>query len=177
MQTWHRMVIILSSLVMLALAVFFFGLLMGQDPVNLTPVVTVDEAMNLYKFIGFTIFFIFFLLLATAGLSTKKPLRTIIHDTDLGEVRIAFTAVEDLALRAVDKIRGVKEAQVTVEADSNGLSFNVEIVSNPDLSIPQLTMDIRNKLAEYITETVGIPVVNSTVTVTRITSESRARVE
>jgi len=177
MQTWYRLVIIFSSLIMLALAVIFFGLLMGQDPVNLAQVVAVGEEMNLYKLIGFLVFFIFFLLLAMAGLSTKKPLRAIIHDTDLGEVRIAFTAVEDLALRAVNKIRGVKEAVVTVEADSNGLSFQVEIVSSPDLSIPQLTMDIRNKLAEYITETVGIPVAGSTVTVTRITTESRARVE
>lgn len=177
MQASYRLVLIISSLVMLALAVFFFGLLMGQDPVGLAQVVTIDAEMNPYKLIGFSLFFIFFLLLAITGLSTRKSPRTVIHETELGEVRIAFTAVEGLALRAIQKIRGVKEATVVVEADSDGLRFDVEIVSSPDLNFPQLTSEIRNELAEYISDTVGIPVISSTVTVTKITTESRARVE
>lgn len=87
-------------------------------------------------------------------------------------MRIAFSAVESLALRAIDKIRGVKEATVSVEAESDGLRFAVEIVSSPDLNLPQLTSEIRSKLADYIHETVGIPVTGSTVTVTRVTTES-----
>jgi uncharacterized alkaline shock family protein YloU len=177
MQASYRLVLIISSLVMLALAIFFFGLLMGKDPAGLTEIITVGEEMNLYKLVGFTIFFILFLLLIMTGLSGKKSPRTVIHETEMGEVRIACTAVESLALRAIDKIRGVKEAAVVVEAESDGLRFEVEIVSNPDLNLPQLISEIRSKLADYIHETVGIPVIGSTVTVTKITTETRARVE
>ncbi len=67
MQASYRLALIISSLVMLALAVFFFGLLMGKDPAGLAEVVTVDEEMNLYKLIGFAIFFTLFLVLAVAG--------------------------------------------------------------------------------------------------------------
>ena len=177
MQASQRLMLIISSLVMLALAVFFFGLLMGKDPVGLAEIVTIDEEMNLYKLVSFALFFILFLVSAVAALSGKKSPRIVIHETELGQVRIASTAVESLALRAIDKIRGVKEATVVVEAENDGLRFNVEVVSNPDLNLPQLTSEIRSKLADYIHETMGIPVIDSTVTVTRIATESRPRVE
>lgn len=177
MQASYRLVLIIGSLVMLVLAMFFLGLLMGRDPVGLTEVITGGEEMSLYKLIGSATFFLLFLLMLMTALSGKKSPRTVIHETEMGEVRIAFSAVESLALRAIDKIRGVKEATVTVEAESDGLRFEVEVVSNPDLNLPQLTSEIRSKLADYIHETVGIPVTGSTVTVTKITTESRARVE
>lgn len=177
MRISYRLVIIFSSLVMLALSIIFFSLIMGQDPLGITQVISVDEGTKGYKLIGFLLFFILFLLLAMAGLHTKQPLRTIIHETAFGEVRVAFSAVQSLALRCVKKIRGVKEAEVDVQADVDGLNFNVEIVSHPDLSIPQLIQEIRVRLADYIRETVGIPVNNSTVTVVKVVTESRARVE
>ncbi len=177
MRTSYRLVLIIGSLVMLALAMFFLSLLMGSDPVGLTEVITGGEEMNLYRLIGFGLFVLLFLLLFLTGLSGETSPRTVIHETEMGEVRIAFSAVESLALRAIDKIRGVKEATVSVEAESDGLRFAVEIVSSPDLNLPQLTSEIRSKLADYIHETVGIPVTGSTVTVTRVTTESRARVE
>ncbi|NLY88038.1 MAG: alkaline shock response membrane anchor protein AmaP [Firmicutes bacterium] len=179
MRTSYRLVLIIGSLVMLVLAMFFLGLLMGRDPAGLTEVITGGEEMNIYKLIGFAIFFLLFLILFMTGLSGEKSPRIIIHETEMGQVRIAVTAVESLALRAIDKIRGVKEATVAVEAENEGLRFEVEIVSNPDpeRNLPQLTSEIRSKLADYIHETVGIPVIDSTVTVTKVTTESRARVE
>jgi|SRR5690554_547277 len=177
MKVSYRLVIILSSLLMLAIAIFFFGLIMGQDPLKIGEFLVAKEGTEGLKLLVFLVFFIFFLLLAMAGLHTKQPLRAVIHETALGEVRVAFSAVQALALRAVKKIRGVREADVDVQADADGLNFEVEIVCSPDLSIPQLVQEIRTKLAEYIRETVGIPVNNSTVTVTRIGAEPRARVE
>ena len=174
MQASYRLALIISSLVMLALAVFFFGLLMGKDPAGLAEVVTVDEEMNLYKLVGFAIFSSFFFLLIMTGLSGKKsPISLFTRRNGSGSP----VRQESLALRRRRWIRGVKEAAVVVEAESDGLRFEVEIVSNPDLNLPQLISEIRSKLADYIHETVGIPVIGSTVTVTKITTETRARVE
>ena len=177
MKISYRLVIIVSSLVMLALAIFFFGLLMGEDPLQISRIFAIEEGTKGYQFVGFLIFFLLFILLAMAGLHTKQPIRAIIHETALGEVRVAFSAVQALALRCVKRIRGVKEAEVAVQADMDGLLFGVEIVCHPDLSIPELIQEIRLKLSDYIRETLGIPVTNSIVTVVRIATEPRARVE
>ncbi|NLY91186.1 MAG: alkaline shock response membrane anchor protein AmaP [Firmicutes bacterium] len=177
MKISYRVVIIFSSLVMFVLAVFFFGLLLGKDVFQTLGVFSVGEEGKIFKLLAFLFFFVLFVLLWMAGLHTKKELRTIIHETELGEVRISSPAVEALALRAVKKIRGVKEAEIRVLTENNCLSFQVGIVSSPDLNIPQLIYEIRDELRRYIQETIGIPVSNTEVTVTRVSSEPRARVE
>ena len=177
MKISYRLVIIFSSLVMLVWSVFFFSLLLGEAFLRVTGLLTIGEEGKIFKFVGFIFFFFLFLLLWMAGLHTKKPLQTIIHETELGEIRISFNAVEALALRAVKRIHGVKEAEIDVLADPNGLKFRVGIVSTPDLNIPQLLCEIRNHLQDYIKDTIGIPVSATEVTVAKVSSEPRARVE
>ena len=122
MRTSYRLVLIIGSLVMLALAMFFLSLLMGRDPVGLTEVITGGEEMNLYRLIGFGLFVLLFLLLFLTGLSGETSPRTVIHETEMGEVRIAFSAVESLALRAIEdprrerghSVRGGRERRAPV---------------------------------------------------------------
>lgn len=177
MKISYRLVIIFCSLVLLVMSIFFFSLLMGEDLFKVTAFLTIGEEGKNFKFISFLFFFLLFLLLLMAGLHTKKQLQTIIHETELGEIRVSFYAVEALALRAVKRIRGVKEAEVDVAADVDGLKFDIKVVSSPDLNIPQLIQEIRNHLKEYINDTVGIPVSNSEITIAKVTAEARARVE
>lgn len=177
MKISYRLVTIFCSLVMLLIAFVFFSLLLGEDFLRVTGLFTVTEEGKIFKFVGFVFFFLLFLLLWLAGLHTKKSLPTIIHETDLGEIRIATNAVQALALRAVKRIHGVKEAEIDVLAETDGLKFKVEIISNPDLNIPQLICEIRNQLQDYIRETIGIPVSKTEVTVARVTAEPRSRVE
>ncbi|HHT06601.1 MAG TPA: alkaline shock response membrane anchor protein AmaP [Hydrogenispora sp.] len=177
MKISYRLVIIVGSLVMLVLSIFFFGLLLGEDVFRVVRMLTIGEEGKIFKLLAFLFFFVFFVLLWMAGLHTKKELRTIIHTTELGEIRVSSPAVEALALRAVKKIRGVKEAEVRAITENERLSFQVEIVSSPDISIPQLIYEIREELREYIHATLGIPVNNAEVTVTKVSAEPRARVE
>jgi uncharacterized alkaline shock family protein YloU len=177
MKISYRVVIIFSSLVMLVLSIFFFALLLGEDAFRILWVFTVGDKGKIFKLIAFLFFFVLFVLLWMAGLHTKKELKTIIHETELGEIRIASPAVEALALRAVRKIRGVRDAEIRVLTENDGLRFQVEISSSPDLNIPQLIHEIRDELHAYIQSTIGIPVNNSEVTVNKVSAEPRARVE
>ncbi|HBL36393.1 MAG TPA: alkaline shock response membrane anchor protein AmaP [Firmicutes bacterium] len=177
MKISYRVVIIFGSLVMLVFSIFFFGLLLGEDVFRVLGVLTVGENGKIIKLIAFLFFFVLFLLLWMAGLHTKKEFKTIIHETELGEIRIASPAVEALALRAVKKIRGVREAEIRVLTENDGLRFQVAITSSPEVNIPQLIHEIRDELREYIQSTIGIPVNNSEVTVNRVSAEPRARVE
>ena len=111
------------------------------------------------------------------GLRRRRPEKTILCDTPLGEVRIAERAVESLALRASRRVKGVHDANISVRATIAGLDIFVEATVGPDQSIPQITQEIRTRVAEYIRETVGVSVNTVAVFVTRIAPENRARVE
>ncbi|HYH04673.1 MAG TPA: alkaline shock response membrane anchor protein AmaP [Bacillota bacterium] len=108
----------------------------------------------------------------------RREEKTIIHQTQIGEIQIAVSAVESLALRATKRIKGVKDAHVGVRADSTGLDVFIEVTVNPDLSIPQISEEIRVKADEYLQETVGIHVNSVKVLVTKVAGEAvKARVE
>jgi uncharacterized alkaline shock family protein YloU len=104
--------------------------------------------------------------------------KTIIHQTQFGEIQIAVSAVESLALRATKRIKGVKDAHVGVRADSTGLDVFIEVTVNPDLSIPQVSEEIRLRVDEYLQETIGIRMNSVKVLVTKVAGEAvKARVE
>lgn len=107
----------------------------------------------------------------------KREEKTIIHQTQYGEIRIAVSAVESLSLRACSRIKGVKEAHVGVRADLTGLDVFIEVTVSPDLSVPQISEEIKSKVDDYLFETVGIRVNSVKVLVTKIANEVRARVE
>ena len=86
--------------------------------------------------------------------------------------------MESLSLRATKRIKGVKDAHVGVRADSTGLDVFIEVTVNPDISIPQISEEIRIKVDEYLQETVGIRVNTVKVLVTKVAGETmKARVE
>ena len=111
------------------------------------------------------------------ALRMKREEKTIIHQTQFGEIRIAISAVESLSLRACNRIKGVKEAHVGVRADLTGLDVFIEVTVSPDLSVPQISEEIKSKVDDYLFETVGIRVNSVKVLVTKIANEVRARVE
>jgi uncharacterized alkaline shock family protein YloU len=111
------------------------------------------------------------------ALRMKREEKTIIHQTQYGEIRIAVSAVESLSLRACKRIKGVKDAHVGVRADLTGLDIFIEVTVTPDLSVPQISEEIKTKVDDYLFETVGIRVNSVKVLVTKIANEIRARVE
>jgi uncharacterized alkaline shock family protein YloU len=111
------------------------------------------------------------------ALRMKREEKTISHQTQYGEIRIAVSAVESLSLRACKRIKGVKDAHVGVRADLTGLDIFIEVTVTPDLSVPQISEEIKTKVDDYLFETVGIRVNSVKVLVTKIANEIRARVE
>jgi uncharacterized alkaline shock family protein YloU len=175
MRIWHRLVILLGSLVSLALAFLSFSFV-GQGPYWFTTFL-IERIRPLYYLLTFVLFLVLFILLIAAAFHSRRIQRTVIHETALGEVQIAFSAIEDLAYRAVKRLKGVREASVTVKAESDGLEILIDATIMPDINIPQISEEIRSKVADYIRETTGIPVSRVIAMVAKISNESRPRVE
>ncbi len=120
---------------------------------------------------------VFMIYLFWMGLRRRRQVKTILCDTPLGEIRIAESAVESLAMRATRRVRGVHNATVNVRASTDGLEIYVDTTLSPDLSIPQVSKDIETRVGDYIRETVGVSVNFVKVLVKGVASENRTRVE
>ena len=104
--------------------------------------------------------------------------KTLVNQTEHGEIQITVTAMENLAWRAVKKINGVKDAHVRVRADRSGeVAVFIEITANPDINIPQVLSEIRTQVEDYLYETTGIKVSQIKVLVPKVANEPKTRVQ
>lgn len=179
MNVGERLVSLLAGIILTVVGLILLMLILGLGQAGLI----LDSLKDLGPQERWWALGVAVISLLLAGLAIRMALRmkreekTIIHQTQFGEIRIAVSAVESLSLRACKHIKGVKDAHVGVRADLTGLDVFIEVTVNPDLSIPQISEEIKTKVDEYIFETVGIRVNSVKVLVTKIAAEVRARVE
>jgi uncharacterized alkaline shock family protein YloU len=171
MKVWERFVSLLNGIVLLALAIVFFLLLCGQE--SLIAAINLGNWWQLGLFLTSAILCI----LSFGMMARRREEPTIVHQTPFGEIRITYTAVESLVLRATKRIKGVKEARAVVSADPLRMDIAITITTLPDLAIPQLSEEIRLKVDEYLFETTGIKVHSIKVDVDKIAAEVKSRVE
>jgi uncharacterized alkaline shock family protein YloU len=177
MKVWERFISLLAGIILFVIGAVFFLLTWGQAGPIITKLGSLTFQERLWAggitLICLVITFFTFQM----ALRIRREEKTVINQTQFGEIRITVSAIESLTLRATRRIRGVKDAHVGVRVDLTGLDIFIEISVNPDLSIPQISEEIRTKVDEYIHETIGIRVNSVKVLVTRIEGESRTRVE
>jgi uncharacterized alkaline shock family protein YloU len=178
MKVGERFINLLNSIVLVIFSLVLFIAIWRTD-------LLVDKLMSLsadkdrlWIFTLAVVLLILSFLSLSAALQRRREEKTIIHQTQFGEIQIAVSAVESLALRATRRLKGVKDAHVGVRADSSGLDIFIEVTVNPDISIPQTSEEIRVKVDEYLQETIGIRVNSVKVLVTKVAGEAvKARVE
>lgn len=99
--------------------------------------------------------------------------------TDYGDIRISIETIENLALKAASKQRGVKDLRARIRATDSGLDIVIRAVVDGESSIPALTEDIQRSVKEHIEEIAGIPVTNVAVFVANVIQSGtfKSRVE
>lgn len=177
MRVWERLISLLAGIILFVISIVFFLLAIGQAApiINKLADLTPDEKIWA---LGTTIVsLVLTFVVIRMSFRIRRQEKTIINQTQFGEIRITISALESLAMRAVRKLKGVKDAHIGVRADLTGLDIFIEIIVNPDLSIPQISEEIRTKVEEYIYETTGIKVNSIKVLVTKVAGEFKTRVE
>jgi uncharacterized alkaline shock family protein YloU len=178
MKVGDRFINLLNSIILAIFSLTLFIAIWRSDLLvdKLMSITADKDRILLFAIAAVLLIMSFFSL--NAALQRRREEKTIIHQTQFGEIQIAVSAVESLALRATRRIKGVKDAHVGVRADSNGLDIFIEVTVNPDISIPQISEEIRVKVDEYLQETIGIRVNSVKVLVTKVAGEAvKARVE
>lgn len=177
MRAFDRLFAIIVGLILLAFGILLLGasLQIGQDTIHAW--VQWLYADRLVSLIAFLVLGLLAAYMFAMGFRRPRSYESIQYTTPLGEVRISVRAIEDLAFRAARKIKGVREAEVMVKHTPTGVTLYTEIGVNPDVSIPEVTNEIRSRLESYVRETAGVTVSAVDVTVKRISADVRSRVE
>lgn len=99
---------------------------------------------------------------------------------DFGDIRISLETVENLALKAASRSRGVKDLRARVRVSSAGLEITLRTLVDGETSIPLLTEEIQSGVKAHIEEITGIPVAEVSVFVANVVQSAptfKSRVE
>lgn len=99
---------------------------------------------------------------------------------DFGDIRISIETVENLALKAAARSRGVKDLRARVRVSSAGLEITLRTLVDGETSIPSLTEEIQSNVKTHIEEITGIPVAEVSVFIANVVQSQptfKSRVE
>jgi len=105
---------------------------------------------------------------------------SINQKTELGDIRISVETVENLALKAAARTRGVRDLRARVRVAESGLQIMIRAFVDGDGSIPALSEEIQRNVSQHIEDATGIPVSEVSVFIANVTPSSasfKSRVE
>lgn len=104
--------------------------------------------------------------------------QTLVHESDLGEVRIAIGAVENLVRKVSRQVKGVRDVRGWVIPGGGRLNVRLRAVISPDVSVPEVSANIQNTVRDCLKNVVGVEAGEVRVFVENISNEARrGRVE
>ena len=118
------------------------------------------------------------LIVILIAVQNLRPEQTISIQSPEGELRIAFSAIEELLRKASREIRGVRELKPRVVATKRGLEVRNRASIEAGVSIPEITTRIQELFRSQIREVLGIEEVGAIRTyVHKIITEEQSREE
>lgn len=112
------------------------------------------------------------------AIKNVRPEQTISIQNPEGEVRITFSAIEELLRKASHEIKGVKELKPRVIATKKGLEVLNRVSIEGEVSIPQVTMRIQELIKAQLKDILGIEEVGAIRTfVNKIVTEEHPKHE
>lgn len=133
-----------------------------------------EVQMYLSVFVG--LLMLIGLRLFWVSLTRRQSGKAVVHDYMLGQVRISLQAIENLVKKVVYQVHGVKDVKPRVVQTPGGMGLHIRAVVAPDISIPEVSREIQQRVQEYISQTTGITVNDIKIIVENI-STTRPRVE
>lgn len=103
--------------------------------------------------------------------------RGVVHDSDLGEVRISMNAVENLVSRVARQQRGVRDVRSLAAFTDGRISVDLRTWVGPDVSIPELTDLLQKEVVRYVRNVIGIDVSQVRVQVVNIAEGRRGKAD
>jgi uncharacterized alkaline shock family protein YloU len=167
----------------LAILLFFLGLLAGGLALGwTTPIDYLEQLLTgtnerwVLGILGLVSVVVSFLLFKNS-IKTKTPTQTDVINTSIGKIKITNSALEHMATKVTKEINGIRETKAIIKSTPQGIAIYIQVSLMPDINIPETTTMIQNKIKEYFAQVVGIGVEEVRVLVTKLSSDSKSRVE
>lgn len=97
------------------------------------------------------------LLLGFSPAQERRP-EALLQRGECGEVHITLLALENMVLRVVQQIRGIRDSSRRVSCTPNGLVVYLRVKVLPDRKLPDLAAELQEKIKSYLEEITGIAV-------------------
>lgn len=111
--------------------------------------------------------------------NTRSP--AIVLPSTYGNVSISMETIQNVALRASTKIKGLNELKARIQMKESGLEIELRTKIDGESSIPRITEDVQRVVKEQVELLTGIPVDKVSVYVANIVTAAaptfRSRVE
>lgn len=164
----YTILLIMLSLVVILLALNFF-------PLDLVwTSITYINGKWQAALIGFVLLMVSIRLLL-AGVRSQKGRDNIVHHTEMGDVNISVSAVENLVERVARHIKGVRGIKVRVSSCEKGVKVKIKAVINPESNVPNVCTDMQKRVHEYIKNTVGVELADIQILVDNISNEFKVK--
>ncbi len=103
----------------------------------------------------------------------KAPVHALVHDTEMGQVRISLVAVKNLVTRVASRVSGVRSVRTAVTLGELGLCVSLELKVAVDANLPELADKLQKAVSTYVRDIVGVNVERVSVSVADISLEGR----
>lgn len=105
----------------------------------------------------------------------QKGEPAVVHQAELGAVRIGVTTIKGLINKKARDMEGVKDCVVTV-VQTEPLQVQIELQILPDFNVPRLAEELQLQVKEYMADTMGIEVASVEILVRGIGGSAKPRV-
>ena len=168
MQTMRRIVLAILGLMMTGTGIFLllatFLPLGGYGAGILT---LYGSTVLLYAGGALTAAGIIPLLLGFSAPRQKRP-EAPLQKGEFGDVGVTLHALENMVLRVVQQVRGIRESSRNVSYTEKGLVVRLQVKVLPDQKLPELTGELQGKVKQYLEEITGLVVSEVNVKVENI---------
>lgn len=170
MKVAVRLFLILAGLILLASGLFLIAAALDLVPGVGTSLSWLSGQLSL-PLAGGALILVALVLLVFGLHRRARPADTVLQNSELGEVRITITAIENMVLRVTQQGSGIKESSRRVTQSPQGLMIETRIKVMPDLELPELSSELQQKIREYIERITGIKVAAVKVLVENIVTD------
>jgi uncharacterized alkaline shock family protein YloU len=121
------------------------------------------------------IFLLISLYFIIKSLKSEKKTRSVSRNTDIGQIMISLSSIENLIVTSVKGTSGVREIKAVAKKFGNGLLILMKIGVYDDFNLPDFTEHIQRKVKSLVEESTGILVKTVRLQVDKIHVDSRLR--
>jgi uncharacterized alkaline shock family protein YloU len=151
MRVYNGFMLFLATVVFILLGVGIILFSLGVITVN--TLTGLDNLKVLVTGIVFTLLGIIEIILALKSLN-KMPV--VAFSNPLGEVRVAYDALEGYVKSLSSEIHEIKDAKPQVVAGRDGIEIHARLVVERDVNLPELSAKFQDLVARYVKDVMGI---------------------